>query len=250
MNENNPAVHGWSGKRDFLILGKEDGLLYLRYKVGKHHVNQLVVPAVLVPAVLSLKHDNAGHMGPEKTTNLIRREYHGQRCQRVLQIMSCLFSQSPSPFPAFCTLYSYITTTRTLAGNRNGYQGSLWKEPTMNRYVLVVVDLLTRAAEMIPIPDKSAKTVASARALIRDVFCRRGIPESILTDRGCEFDNQALSTIAQELGIDKKRISPLHPQANGIVERLNRTIGEMLRKTTDQCGKDWDLEIPLSSSTT
>ena len=94
-------------------------------------------------------------------------------------------------------------------------------------------DLFTRAAEMIPIPDKSAKTVASA--LIRDVFCRRGIPESIiLTDRGCEFDNQALSTIAQELGIDKKRISPLHPQANGIVERLNRTIGEMLRKTTDQ----------------
>ena len=31
-----------------------------------------------------------------------------------------------------------------------------------NRYVLVVVDLLTRAAEMIPIPDKSAKTVANA----------------------------------------------------------------------------------------
>lgn len=74
-NENNPAVHGWSGKRDFLTLGKEDGLLYLRYKVGKRHVYQLVVPAVLIPAILSLKHDNAGHMGPEKTTNLIRREY-------------------------------------------------------------------------------------------------------------------------------------------------------------------------------
>lgn len=87
---------------------------------------------------------------------------------------------------------------------------------------------------MIPIPEKSAKTVASA--LIPDVFCRRGTPESILTDRGCEFDNQALSTTVQELGIDKKRISVLHPQANGIVERLNRTIGEMLRKTTDQCG--------------
>ena len=98
---------------------------------------------------------------------------------------------------------------------------------------LVVVDLLTHAAEMIPIPDKSAKTVASA--LIRDVFCRRGIPESILSDRGCEFDNQALSTIAHKLSIDKKRITALHPQANGIVERLNRTIGEMLRKTTNQC---------------
>ena len=102
--------------------------------------------------------------------------------------------------------------TRALARSRNGYQGSLWQE-------------------MIPIPNKSAKTVASA--LIRNVFCRRDIPESILTDRGCEFDNQAISTIAHELGIDKKRISALHPQANGIVERLNRTIGEMLRETTD-----------------
>ena len=94
------------------------------------------------------------------------------------------------------------------------------------------MDLLTRAAEMIPIPDKSAKTVANA--IVREVFCRRGLPESILTDRGCEFDNQALSTFAQELGIDQKRISALHPQANGNVERLNPTIGEMLRKSTDE----------------
>ena len=110
-------------------------------------------------------------------------------------------------------------------------KGHIGRKPTKrgNRYVLVVVDLLTRAAEMIPIPDKSAKTVANA--IVREVFCRRGLPESILTDRGCEFDNQALSTIAQELGIDKKRISALHPQANGNVERLNRTIGEMLRKS-------------------
>lgn len=89
-NKNNPAVHGWSGKRDFLTLGKEDGLLYLRYNVGKRHVNQLVVPAVLIPAVLSLKHDKAGHMGPEKTTNLILLVEHGQRCQRVLYVMSFL----------------------------------------------------------------------------------------------------------------------------------------------------------------
>ena len=34
-NVNNLAVHGWSGKHDFLTLGKEDGLLYLCCKVGK-----------------------------------------------------------------------------------------------------------------------------------------------------------------------------------------------------------------------
>ena len=66
-----------------------------------------------------------------------------------------------------------------------------------------------------------------------------------MTDRGCEFDNQAISMIAHELGIDEKRISTLHPQASGIIERLNPTIGKMLRKTKDQCGDNWDLEIPF-----
>lgn len=60
-------------------------------------------------------------------------------------------------------------------------------------------------------------------------------------DRGYKFDNQALYTIAQEL--DKKRISTLHPQANGNIEGLNRTLGEMLRKQTEERGDNWDLEI-------
>ena len=69
-------------------------------------------------------------------------------------------------------------------------KGPFGRKPTKrgNRYVLVVVDLLTRAAQMIPIPDKSAKTAANA--IVREVFCRRGLPESIFTDRGCEFDTK------------------------------------------------------------
>ena len=101
-----------------------------------------------------------------------------------------------------------------------------------NRYVLFAIDLFTRAAKIVPIPEKSAKTVASA--IIRDVFCKRGIPESLLTDRGCEFDNLTLTTIAHELGIDKKRISVIHPQANGIVERLNRTNGDMAKESNER----------------
>ena len=65
----------------------------------------------------------------------------------------------------------------------------LWQE-TYHRYVLVVMALLTREAKMIPILDKSAKTVL-CRAVVHQVFCRWGISESILTDQGCEFDNQA-----------------------------------------------------------
>ena len=73
------------------------------------------------------------------------------------------------------------------------------------------------------------------------MFFRQGILESFLTDRGSEFDNQGLTTLAEELGIDKKRVSSLHPQANGSVERFNRTVGEMSRKSANELGEDWDL---------
>ena len=53
--------------------------------------------------------------------------------------------------------------------------------PRDNRYVLVTIYLLTRAAELVPIPNKTAETVANA--LVKEVFCRQGIPESFLTDR-------------------------------------------------------------------
>ena len=62
--------------------------------------------------------------------------------------------------------------------------------PLGNRYVLVTIDLLTRLAELVPIPNKTAETVANA--LVKEVLCRQGIPESFLTDRGCEFNNQGL----------------------------------------------------------
>ncbi len=247
-----PVLRQWAKKRHFLTVGKEVELLRIRYRTGKRVVNQLVVPTALIPNVLRLKHDEAGHMGNTKTINLIRREYFwltmvkDVRQYRGSSSISITCASSYPPPPP-----SHRRTRLTLSSQPQepwqeiviDIKGPFGKKPSKrgNRYVLVAIDLFTRADEIVPIPEKSAKTVASA--IIRDVFCKRGIPESLLTDRGCEFDNLTLTTIPHELGIDKKRISALHPQANGTVERLNRTIGDMLRKATNERGEDWDLEI-------
>ena len=68
-----PVLRQWAKKRKFRTVGKEDGLLRIRYRIGKRIVNQLLVPTALIPNVLRLKHDEAGHMGTTKTINLIRR---------------------------------------------------------------------------------------------------------------------------------------------------------------------------------
>ena len=77
----NQEVKRWARKWDYLILDDYNGLLYIQYTVGKHLVNQLVVPEVLVPQVLTLKHDKAGHMGAQKTTKLVHREIGRASCR-------------------------------------------------------------------------------------------------------------------------------------------------------------------------
>ena len=174
-NTNPAAVRQLSTKRDFLSLGMDDGLLSVQYKIGKHLVNQLVVPDALIPFVLCLKHDNAGHMAVEKTTSLIRCEYLWLNMVRDVTnyCRSCVpyARNRPSPSHPCAGLTLSSQPQEPWQEIAMDIKGPFGRKSTKrgNRYVLVVVDLLTRAAEMIPIPDKSAKTVANA--IVRQVFC-------------------------------------------------------------------------------
>ncbi|KAK3736098.1 hypothetical protein QZH41_003542 [Actinostola sp. cb2023] len=224
-------------------------MLYIKFRRGRKILNQLVVPDSLVPDVLQLKHDEAGHMSSSKTRKLIQREYYwlsvNEDTRRYCQTCSvCATCKDP---PRETTTDANLTSQPTEPWQEVSMdlKGPFGPQSTSrgNRYLLVVLDLLTRVSEMIPIPNKTAKTVANA--VVTEVFCRHGIPESILTDKGLEFDSSAMLVLATELGIDKKRISALHPQANGAVERLNRTIGQMLKKTQEGNDLDWDLKIPF-----
>ena len=158
----------WSTKRDFLSLGKDDGLLYVRYKIGKDLVNQVVFPDALIPFVLRLKYDNAGHMAAEKTSSLIRCEYFWLNMVRdvINYCRSCgpCARNRPSPSHACAGLTLSSQPQEPWQKIAMDIKGPFGRKPTKrgNRYVLVLVDLLTHTAEMIPTPDKSAKTVANA----------------------------------------------------------------------------------------
>ena len=244
----NPNVRRWLSKKENLFLDQE-GILFIKYRKGRKSLNQLVVPDCLVPEVLQLKHDEAGHMSASKTKRLIQREYYWLSIDNDTEryCKTCALCSACKDPPRKTTTDSVCTSQPSEPWQEISMdlKGPIGSRPTTrgNHYLLVVLDLFTRSAEMIPIPDKTAKTVADA--VVTQVFCRYGIPESILTDRGLEFDNSAMILLASELGIDKKRISPLHPQANGAVERLNRTIGQMLKKAQESNDSDWDLKIPF-----
>ena len=71
-----------------------------------------------------------------------------------------------------------------------------------------------------------------------------GIPEAILTDQGTNFTSQVVESLWEMLDVHTLRTTAYHPQADGITERFNRTIKDMLAQFVDQdTQNDWDLKL-------
>ena len=89
-------------------------------------------------------------------------------------------------------------------------------------------------------PDVTAETVS--RALLSGWICRFGCPQTITTDLEGQFDSQVFHCLAKLCGIHLCRMSPHHPAANGLVERLHRTL-----KAANICHADeqWTEALPL-----
>ena len=67
-----------------------------------------------------------------------------------------------------------------------------------------------------------------------------GIPKDILTDQGTLFMSRTLWELYGLLGIKAIQTSVYHPQTDGLVERLNKTLKSMIRKFVREDGSNWD----------
>ena len=94
---------------------------------------------------------------------------------------------------------------------------------------LMVVDHNSKWLSAVPIRNKTSKTVANA--FHRQVLpFLPGIPSRILTDNGSEFVGAEFNTMLEKFGIQHVYSTPYRPQSNGCIERVNRTIGDFLRR--------------------
>ncbi len=99
------------------------------------------------------------------------------------------------------------------------------------QYLLVFVDSFSRFSILVPLKDKSARSVA--RAFIDEVLCRYASPKVLLSDNGSEFNNSLLEAVCTSFQIKKCNTVPYAPQTNGKVERANRRILDVLRFTAN-----------------
>ena len=105
------------------------------------------------------------------------------------------------------------------------------------RYILTVMDYATRYPEAIALKDIQTETVAEA---LLEVFTRLGVPREILSDQGSQFLSGVMKEVSRLLSINRIVTTPYHPICNGLVERFNGTLKQMLKKLCAEKPKDWD----------
>ena len=79
---------------------------------------------------------------------------------------------------------------------------------------------------------------------MNELVCRFGVPDSLHTDQGRNFEAKVLKEVCQLLGVKKTRTTPYHPQSDGLVERFNRTLLDMLNMAVKDDEHDCDLLLP------
>ena len=205
---------------------------------------QLVVPESLRPRVLNFTHHATlgGAPGGRKLYNTLRKGYYwpSMALDAYATVRNCAEcarnrvklrrkSSTLKLFPAQSPLESVALDIL----------GELIRTPRGNRYLLVIADRFTKLVRTVPLKRITAYSVA--RAFVHNWIFVYGIPLDVLTDNGAQFASRFFADVCRILRAKLRFTTTYHPQANGQVERFNRTIKAALRHYIGEHPKDWDL---------
>jgi len=219
----------------------QDNLLYRKEK--------LWIPAAVVQRVMESEHDTkvAGHMGQDKTIELIRRNFWWPKMnERIIDfVQSCpkcqqnkasrhqpygLSSPLELPYAPWQSIAMDFITDLPLSEECD----QLW----------VVIDRFTKMAHFIPLKEKTAANLTKIFA--REIWRFHGLPTDIVSDRDSRFTSEIWKEFLELLGIRPRMSTAFHPQTDGQTERLNQTIEAYLRAFVAKEQDDWVPLLPMA----
>ena len=223
----------------------KQGILYCRFpsSTGTKYCDRMVVPVALRPVVLQELHEGtlSGHLGTEKTIGKLKERFYWPGhyndvhdwCQKCAQ---CAARKTPSPKPK-ASLVS-VSASAPLELVAMDILGPLPESTAGNSYILVVGDYFTKWMEVYPIPNQ--ETITVSKKLVDEFFCRFSLPHRLHSDQGAQFESEIIKQICKLLQIDKSRTTPYHPQSDGLIERFNRTLLQMLATCAETHPFQWE----------
>ena len=212
---------------------------------------RIVVPHSKVKEILKLHHSSplSGHLGISKTYDLVNRKYwfphmRIQVQQFVQECDNCQRNKSERSATRGLLEPLQIPVQKWQSISMDWISG-LPISPNYNDSILTIIDRLTHMVHLIPC--KTASTALDvAQLLIQHVIRLHGVPRTIHSDRDTRLISRFWKELCRLLGIIPKMTSPYHPSSNGLVERMNRTVEQVLRTTLDRLPLElWEEKLPL-----
>ena len=204
-------------------------------------LQQMLVPLVMQPLVLRLSHGDSAHCHPGSRASLANLLQHfywpGAAADMAMYVRSC----------SRCQLRKAPTTRRVAqvpVQPIGGVFGRLHIDlldthvvtPAGFRYVFAAVCTFSNYCWLFALKKKTA--LACARIMFSIVLRTGQLPE-VVSDRGPEFVNDIMKALARLLRVHKLETTAYHPQANGIVERLNSRILQAIETFIDTAQERW-----------
>uniref|UniRef100_A0A3B3R4V1 Gypsy retrotransposon integrase-like protein 1 n=1 Tax=Paramormyrops kingsleyae TaxID=1676925 RepID=A0A3B3R4V1_9TELE len=230
--------------RELNRLQLRKGVLYRRRQNGPNVTFQLVLPEKLRAIAFQSLHHDMGHMGVERTVDLIRSRFYWPKLfatiERLIKTCErCVRRKTP---PERAAPLMNIKTCRPLELVCMDFL-SLEPDRSNTKDVLVITDHFTKYAVALPTPNQRARTVA--KCLWEHFIVHYGFPERLHSDQGPDFESKTIKELCDITGIKKVRTTPYHPRGNP-VERFNRTLLQMLGTLSQPDKLHWkDFVKPL-----
>lgn len=90
------------------------------------------------------------------------------------------------------------------------------------RHLFTCIDRFSRWPDAIPLADISAETIVFT--VYSGWVARFGVPSTIVSDQGRQFESSLFKEILKLSGINRIRTTAYNPSANGMVKRFYRTL--------------------------
>lgn len=213
--------------------------------------DQIVVPCSKITGIIKLHHatPTAGHFGISKTYDIIARKYWfprmRNRIQQIIQVCDVCQRNKSDHKPTTGLLEPLQIPNQKWQSISVDWIVGLPPSPKRNDSILTVIDRLTHMVHLIPC--KTTETAATtAQSFLQHIVRLHGVPRSIHSDRDPKLVSRFWKELCRKLGIIQKYTTPYHPSSNGLVERMNQTVEQVLRTALDtELLATWEEKLPI-----
>ena len=231
--------------RQCLLSGKWHTLRATEYMLVRNELScinnvvlrgtRIVIPTKLREHVLDIGHE--GHPGIVVMKQRLRTKVWWPRMDKDIEnyCKSCygcqLVSNPSKPEP--------MTRTEFPSGPWQDIAIDFLGPLPSGDNLLVVVDYYSRWVEV-----SVSKSITAEKTIqqMKKIFSIYGYPMSVTSDNGPQFKSEQFQSFLRQNGISHRRVTPLWPQANGEVERQNRSIMKRIRIAQAE-KRNWEEEL-------